>query len=143
MLAHEGGWADNAADPGGATMKGITLGTYTRWRAAHNQPAPTKADLRAISDAEVAQIYRAWYWDAAGCGALDWPLRLCHFNAAVNAGVGKAAQLLAQSKGDACRYLALQRAWYRSLGTFPVFGRGWLNRLDDLAQVAGLGCAGE
>ncbi len=30
VLVHEGGWADHPKDPGGATMKGVTLATYRR-----------------------------------------------------------------------------------------------------------------
>ncbi|MCP8894345.1 hypothetical protein KYK29_05335 [Shinella daejeonensis] len=30
-LKWEGGWADHPKDPGGATMKGITLATFRRW----------------------------------------------------------------------------------------------------------------
>ncbi len=30
VLVHEGGWADHRRDPGGATMKGITLATFKR-----------------------------------------------------------------------------------------------------------------
>ena len=28
VLKHEGGWADHPKDPGGATMKGVTLATF-------------------------------------------------------------------------------------------------------------------
>ncbi len=30
VLVHEGGWADHPKDPGGATMKGVTLITFRR-----------------------------------------------------------------------------------------------------------------
>jgi lysozyme family protein len=30
VLVHEGGWADHPKDPGGATMKGVTLMTFCR-----------------------------------------------------------------------------------------------------------------
>ena len=65
VLAHEGGWADHPKDPGGATMKGITIGTYRAWKGRN----VTKAELRDISDAEVAAIYRQNYW--ATMRALD------------------------------------------------------------------------
>jgi uncharacterized protein YgiM (DUF1202 family) len=84
VLRWEGGWADNPADPGGATMKGITIGTYTRWRAAHGQAAPTKAQLRAISDDEVSAIYKAWYWEESGADTMAWPMCLAHFDLAAN-----------------------------------------------------------
>ena len=38
VLLSEGGWSDHPADPGGATMKGITLATYRKYR-----PGATKA----------------------------------------------------------------------------------------------------
>lgn len=31
VLRSEGGWSDNPADPGGATMKGVTLATFRRY----------------------------------------------------------------------------------------------------------------
>ncbi|RVB39026.1 hypothetical protein EN902_14635, partial [Mesorhizobium sp. M7A.F.Ca.CA.001.16.1.1] len=45
VLKSEGGWSDNPADPGGATMKGVTLASFRRYVKAD----ATKADLRAIS----------------------------------------------------------------------------------------------
>ncbi len=46
VLKSEGGWSDNPADPGGATMKGVTLTNFHRFV----KPKATKADLRAIAD---------------------------------------------------------------------------------------------
>ena len=136
VLKWEGGWSDNPADPGGATMKGITLGTYTAWRKAHGWPVPSKADLKAITDAEVQDIYWANYWLASGADKLSWPLSLLHFDAAVNTGVGQAAKFLAACGGDWQRYMDLREAWYRSLQQFPVFGAGWLNRCKALRKEA-------
>lgn len=135
VLRWEGGWADNPADPGGATMKGITIGTYTRWRAAHGQPAPTKDDLRNISDAEVEQIYREWYWQASGADKLAWPLCLAHFNLAVNGGVERARQMLDASGGDWVRYMAVTLEWYTRLETFKYFGPAWTRRCADVLKV--------
>ena len=36
MLKHEGGWADHPKDPGGATMKGVTLKTFRRLNGSAN-----------------------------------------------------------------------------------------------------------
>ena len=60
VLKSEGGWSDNPADPGGATMKGVTLANFRRYVKAD----ATKADLKQISDAQVATVYRRFYWDA-------------------------------------------------------------------------------
>lgn len=138
VLAHEGGWADDAHDPGGATNRGVTLATYTRWRAAHNLPAPTKADLSNITDAEVEEIYRAWYWQASGADRLAWPLCLAHFDLAVNGGVGRAADALAASNGNFLRYMGWRLHWYARLNTWHYYGAAWVRRCADLlAEAAG------
>lgn len=59
----EGGWSDDPDDEGGATMCGITLSTFTAWRESHGRPAPTKEELRGISDEEWTDIFRARYWN--------------------------------------------------------------------------------
>lgn len=132
----EGGWADNPADPGGATMKGITIGTYTRWRASQGKPAPTKSELRAITDEEVDAIYRAWYWEASGADKMAWPMCLAHFDLAVNGGPGRAAQALAAVGQNFDAYMTWRENWYRTLSGFPTFGVAWLRRCADLRKVA-------
>lgn len=132
----EGGWADNPADPGGATMKGITIGTYKRWREAHGQPEPTKDDLRNIPDAETDQIFHDWYWLASGADKLPWPLCLAHFDTAVNAGTGRAQEMLAKSNGNFLAYLGHLLTWYASIDGFETFGRGWIRRRADLLVEA-------
>jgi len=66
VLEHEGGWADHPQDPGGATMKGVTLITYRRHFGDHK----SKQDLRSITDQELGHIYRSAYWDTCRCDAL-------------------------------------------------------------------------
>ncbi|HVV94700.1 MAG TPA: glycosyl hydrolase 108 family protein [Hyphomicrobiales bacterium] len=52
VLLNEGGWSDDARDPGGATNRGITRATLARWRG---RPA-SKMELRALGRAEAARI---------------------------------------------------------------------------------------
>lgn len=137
VLEHEGGWSDNAADPGGATMKGVTLGAYAKWRATQGLPEPTKDDLRAITDEQVEQVYMADYWLASGADDLDWPLQLAHFDAAVNSGVGQAATFLAQSNGDFVEYMGARVQWYTNLANWDLFGKGWIRRCSDVLKAAG------
>ena len=59
VLKHEGGWADHPKDPGGATMKGVTIAVFREYKGR----AVTKDELRAISDADLRAIYKAGYWD--------------------------------------------------------------------------------
>jgi hypothetical protein len=132
----EGGWADNPNDPGGATNKGITLSTYARWRQAQGQPVPSKDDLRAIPDAEVDRIYREWYWLASGADKLPWPLCLAQFDTAVNAGVGRAEEMLRRSDGDFIRYMGHLIDWYTRIDNFEHFGRAWIRRRAEILLEA-------
>ncbi|WP_420344054.1 glycoside hydrolase family 108 protein [Paenirhodobacter sp.] len=153
VLLSEGGWSDHPADPGGATMKGITLATYRKYR-----PGATKADLRAIADAEVAQIYREGYWNAVRGDDLPAGLDLVAFDAAVNSGTGRAAKWLQSAVGavadgrigagtaaaahaarlpDAIRRaLQARKSFLISLSTWKTFGRGWSARLSRVEKVA-------
>lgn len=87
-LVYEGGYVDNPKDPGGATMKGVTQGTFNSWRARHGEAIEA---VRNISDAELDAIYKTDYWDRVECDVLPAGVDLCMFDAAVNSGVGSAS----------------------------------------------------
>ncbi|WP_233203887.1 glycoside hydrolase family 108 protein [Novosphingobium sp. HII-3] len=155
ILRHEGGFVNHPKDPGGMTNLGVTRKTLEGWRGR----AVTEAEMRALTPAAVAPIYRKNYWDAARCDDLHPALALCVFDFAVNAGPGRAVKLLqsiahvpvdgaigpqtiaAANKLDpadaARRYSEARRAYYRSLSTFPTFGKGWLRRVDETEAEAG------
>ncbi|MBI4046798.1 MAG: glycoside hydrolase family 108 protein, partial [Devosia nanyangense] len=93
-LTYEGGWSDHPADPGGATMKGITLAVYRRYR-----PGATKANLRGISSAEVERIYREGYWNPVRGDDLVRGLDLTVFDYGVNSGPVRSIKALQQVVG--------------------------------------------
>jgi lysozyme family protein len=154
ILRHEGGWADNPKDPGGATMKGITIGTFADWRGRK----VTKAELRAISDSEVAAIYKQNYWDKVRGDDLPAGLDLVAFDAAVNSGVSRGARWLQQAVGAAAdgkvgpetvrlanafpggaaivTATALRLQFLRGLKTWATFGGGWQRRVDEVRSAA-------
>jgi len=153
-LRHEGGWADHPSDPGGATMKGVTIGTY----AQHKGRKVTKEELRAITDAELRAIYRRGYWDKVRGDDLPAGLDLVAFDAAVNSGPSRGAKWLqmalavpsdgkigpatiaaaAKAAPDAVVYQAcnIRMGFLRALRTWPTFGRGWQARVDDVRKQA-------
>lgn len=61
--AKENGWAEDPADTGGATMCGVTIGTYTEYRRRMKKDRPTKEDLKAITFAEWSAIVKMFYWN--------------------------------------------------------------------------------
>lgn len=154
ILKHEGGWADHPKDPGGATMKGITIGTYRQWKG---RPV-TKAELRAISDEEVAAIYKRNYWDKVRGDDLPAGLDLVAFDAAVNSGPSRGARWLQTALGVAAdgkvgpktvaaaleadtatainRALDVRLSFLKGLKTWPTFGKGWGRRVEDVRKKA-------
>ena len=63
LLKHEGGFVNDPVDPGGATNKGITLGTFRNCAKKYLGLEPTLDNLRELSDAQAAKIYKPLYWD--------------------------------------------------------------------------------
>lgn len=148
-LPHEGGWADHPADPGGATMKGITLATFRQWVAN-----ATKTQLRNISDDMVEKIYRTGYWNKVRGEDLPFGVDLAVFDFGVNSGPSRAAKYLQavvgvtqdghvgpktiaatqrlDGKVVVQKVCARRLSFVRGLGTFKVFGKGWSRRIADV-----------
>ncbi|MBS9478833.1 glycoside hydrolase family 108 protein [Ancylobacter radicis] len=155
VLVHEGGYADHPADPGGATMKGITQRVYDGWRRRNGRAL---RPVRRIAADEVAAIYRAQYWDALRADDLPAGLDYCLFDAGVNSGPAQAAKWLQRALGVAAdgqigeaTLAALMAAevpeliaavcerrlaMLRSLRTFRHFGAGWSRRVGEVRAAA-------
>lgn len=154
VLKSEGGWSDNPADPGGATMKGVTLANFRRYV----QPNATKDDLRKISDAQIATVYRRFYWDAIAGAEMPDGVDYAVFDFAVNSGPSRAAKYLQAGAGvpqdgrigpatlkalgnkpagaiidDLCD---ARLAFLKRLPTWPVFGKGWASRVESVRKAA-------
>ena len=129
MYLYEGGYVDHPRDPGGATNLGITLKTLGAWR----KQVVTKQDVRNLSKIEATQIYSANYWDTIKGDVLPKGVDLMGFDIAVNMGPGRANKWLDQTNTmppiERIKKLdALRLGFWRSLRTFPIFGKGWLRR---------------
>lgn len=95
VLKHEGGFVNNPRDPGGATNKGITIGTFRRYVNAK----ATVDDLKRISDAEVSDIYRRQFWNAVQGSVLPSGLDYALFDFAVNSGPDRAIKYVQAAVG--------------------------------------------
>ena len=153
VLKHEGGWADHPRDPGGATMKGVTLKTYSDWLGRQ----ATKDELRAISDEHLRTIYKARFWDAVRGDELPSGVDYVVFDMAVNSGPGRAARMLQAAVGatpdgaigpkslaavlaqdPAALIAAFQRNrqhFLEALPTFDAFGKGWTRRVTEAGEI--------
>ncbi|QKC96080.1 glycoside hydrolase family 108 protein [Mesorhizobium sp. NZP2298] len=150
VLKSEGGWSDNLADPGGATMKGVTLANFRRYVKAD----ASKADLKKIGDDQVATVYRRFYWDAVLGAELPDGVDYAVFDFAVNSGPGRAAKYLQATVGvsqdgrigPATLAAARERPagividqlcdarleFLKRLPTWGAFGRGWSDRVKSV-----------
>jgi lysozyme family protein len=146
VLDEEGGFTNDPRDPGGATNFGITLHTLSRWRGG----ICTVDDVRALTRTEAEDIYHLQYWAKMRADSLPAGVDLMVFDFGVNAGPARGVQELQQALGVArdgvigpitlaalaaqnvptvLNVMAgLQKAYYQSLSTYPVFGRGWDSR---------------
>jgi lysozyme family protein len=133
LLKHEGGYVDHPRDPGGATNLGVTLATLSRWRG---RPV-SKAEVRALQKDEAGQIYRDWYWNKIDADSMLAGPDAALFDVAVNSGPGRAKSWAPLTVGkDAVvavkAVCARRRAFFRSLRTFDVFGKGWMRRVNEV-----------
>lgn len=138
-LKWEGGWSNHPADPGGATMRGVTQRVYDKYRRDHGLALRT---VREISERELQDIYRGGYWQTIGGDQIPSGLDCSAFDLSVNSGPGKARSYLASTadiKNIFTRiktFNARRRSFLQGLGTFKVFGKGWLRRVAAIEAVS-------
>ena len=154
VLKAEGKFNNDARDPGGMTMLGVTKLNWETWV----KRSVDEAEMRSLTPELVAPMYKAQYWDACKCDSLPLGIDYAVFDFAVNAGVSRTAKTLQKALGvtadgvigratiaaaNAADPLELlesfslsKEEFYKSLTTFATFGRGWLNRMAHVRQNA-------
>lgn len=154
-LGAEGGYTDNAADPGnwtgGEVGRGMLLGTKFGISAA----AYPQLDIATLTEPDAETIYRRDYWTALCGDTLPLPLAMVAFDAAVNAGPRRAVIWLQQAAGQiadgvigpaslaafndgnplmlARDALVRRLVFYTNLPGWRNFGLGWSRRIINLA----------
>lgn len=149
-LAHtkisEGGYVNDPVDPGGETKYGISKRSYP------------KVDIKNLTWAEAAAIYKRDYWDAVRGDDLPAGLDLVAFDGAVNSGVSRGAKWLQLSLGviadgrvgpktiaaakAADAEVAIHSAcdmrlgFMRGLKTWWKYKNGWTRRVEDVRKTA-------
>jgi lysozyme family protein len=152
ILKSEGGWVNNPADPGGETNLGVTKRV---WEEYVGHPVES---LKNLTKEDVAPLYEQKYWRPTYCEVLPRGLSLLIFSMGINAGPGRGVKLLQSCIGCVAdgvigprtmeliksanvanliqKYSDARRDYYKSLKTFPIFGKGWLSRVDREEQEA-------
>ena len=144
LLKHEGGWSDHAADRGGKTNLGITIGTLRSIK-----PDATEQDLRNLTKDEAKAIYRKNYYEGPGIDKLPENIREQVFDIAVNSGPSRAMKMVNEvaSKGELTNDALADRrqSFYNSLvsnnPSQKAFIKGWTNRANSFRSGKGGGQA--
>jgi len=154
LLHHEGGFVNHPKDPGGMTNLGVTKAVYDAWIGRQS----TEAEMRALTPADVAPIYRKNYWDKVRGDDLPSGVDWCAMDWAVNSGSKRPAKAIQKAVGakqdGAIGPMTLQavadvdpdriieavyhtrQRFYERLKTFEHFGNGWTRRNKETLQAA-------
>lgn len=100
IVAREGGYVNDPADPGGATNFGVTIGTMKRLGIdLTGDGRVTEADLRALTRDKAAEIFIRHYFEQPKLHLLPEALQPSVFDMYVNAGAN-AIRLLQRMLGE-------------------------------------------
>ena len=154
IFSEEGGYADNPADPGGATNMGITIATLSAWDGHQVSPE----DVKEMTPATATQIYQVQFCNKIDGDNLPSGLDYALFDFSVNSGPARAARMLQgilglpedgiigaqtvaaanmRSTDEVINALCDARAsWLEGLSTASTFGKGWLARVERVRSRA-------
>lgn len=169
VLAHEGGWVNHPADPGGVTLEGVIQRTYDAYRRRKGLSLrPLTREMRRTPEwiRERDEIYRLQYWDKVEADQLPAGVDYVLFDGAVNSGpvqsikwaqraVGlRADGVMGQQTIDALNehpnkaalidaILDRRLTFLKALRTWGTFGRGWSSRIAGVSSTAKAWAAGQ
>lgn len=147
ILADEGGYSNDAGDPGGPTKYGITIIDARKyWK-----PNATAEDVRGMPLAVAKDIYRKHYWAPVRGDELPPGVDYAVMDYGVNSGIGRPDKVLRRQLGvppgplfDDALIAAIKKAkpatvaanlcderlaFLQALRTWPTFGKGWGRRV--------------
>lgn len=155
VFPHEGGFTNEAADPGGPTNFGITIADARMyWR-----PAATAVDVQRMPKSVAEEIYRIHYAAPIRYDALPAGVDYSVLDYSINSGVGRAGKVLRRLVGlpdntsvvttdvlDAVRKrdpVALINAinderlkFLQSLKIWPDYKNGWSRRVAECRALS-------
>jgi lysozyme family protein len=111
MIAHEGGYVNDADDPGGETYKGVARKIFSKWDGwvkidmlKRQSDFPANLDKDTELQEAISDFYEVQFWNRI-CGGLISEQAVANsiFDFAVNAGTGTSAslaQMVADSPAD-------------------------------------------
>lgn len=151
----EGGFSNDAHDPGGATNYGITQAEFDAYNDLQGQP---KISVRRITREQADDIYTRYYWNKVHGDELPSGIDLVIYDYAVNSGVYRAVRyaqwvagvtvdgklgpitLRALTAADPKTFIIefdrRRLSFLSSLNIFQYFGKGWTRRVREATDAA-------
>ena len=158
----EGGFANDPADRGGATNKGVTIATFEAYCKAKSLPRPNVERLKRMTDGEWLDILKTMFWDkwqadkiksqklanilvdwvwGSGVYGIKIPQRILGVKQDGIVGDETLKALNAQDPDKL--FQAIYEARKKYLNDITIsrpankrFLRGWLNRLEDIRRLS-------
>jgi len=115
-------------------------------------------DMKALKKEDVKPLYKRDYWDAVRGDDLPAGVDYAVFDFAINAGPAAARKMIQKALGVTAdgsigpatlkaiqdaegkdlleKFSHSKEAFYKSLSTFPTYGKGWLKRVADVQTSA-------
>ena len=132
VLNQEGGVSNDPRDGGGLTNRGISSKFYQGLVKKYGYP---NKPVTALSSAEIANIYKTWFWKPLARHHADNPaLAIQLFDHSVNAGVTVASDLLNKGNTAPQMYKNARVSYYKKRPKYRTFGKGWIARANRTYQ---------
>ena len=163
ILKWEGGFVNDPDDLGGATNKGVTIGTYEAYCRKKGYPKPTIERLKNLTQEQWKDILKTMYWDkwkadeihnqsvanilvdwvwASGAYGIKFPQRILDVKDDGIVGPKTIAAINDYpDQSELFKKLWLRRKQHfedivKADPTQKVFLKGWLNRLNDFKYIS-------
>lgn len=159
VIVHEGGYVDHPSDPGGATKYGLTIVTMKKLEMDIDGDGDVdKDDVKLLTHADVAPVFKKMYWDAVKADDLPSGLDWAMFDWAINSGPARPARTLQKligAKADgvigpktlgtvatfSVKELVTKlhnerQKFYENQPIFKDFGKGWTARNKETLKQA-------
>jgi lysozyme family protein len=156
LLTHEGGYTNDAEDPGGPTNYGITIYDARKYGAEFGwTSSPTIQDMRTMPLSFAKHVYDEKYWHSQRCNELPPGVDDTVFDYGVNSGIARSGKVLRRvigmsdrswrvddevlhevGKRDPVRIVDAindeRLRFLQQLKTWPKFGKGWGRRVAEV-----------
>ncbi len=158
VLAYEGGFQNDPDDKGNWTKCAVGSGENRGTNRGISSCSYPHEDIANMTEERAREIYRADYWMPVQGDALPAGVDLCTFDGAVNSGQSRGVKWLQHALGveqdgvvgpitiaaanDADEHNTIDAMcderldWLQGLETWPLYGDGWTNRVEDVRETA-------